>query len=64
VATPLIPTYQVRPSLTFGIYGQIAKWAMKDYLEGKPVTEKTEFYYLDTCTLLISEDGIKQLNPE
>jgi hypothetical protein len=53
-----------RPSLTFGIDGQISNWAMKDYQEGKPVTEKTELFYIDTGTPLIHKDGIEQLNPE
>jgi hypothetical protein len=53
-----------RPSLTFGIDGQISNWAMKDYQEGKPVTEKTELFYIDTGTPLIQLDGIEQLNPE
>jgi len=53
-----------RPSLTFGIDGQMSNWAMKDYQEGKPVTEKTELYYIDTGTPLIHKDGIEQLNPE
>ena len=55
---------QERPSLTFGIDGQISNWAMKDYQEGKPVTEKTELYYIDTGTPLIRKEGIEQLNPE
>lgn len=53
-----------RSSLTFGIDGQISNWAMKDYQEGKPVTEKTELFYIDTGTPLIHKDGIEQLNPE
>jgi hypothetical protein len=53
-----------RPSLTFGIDGQISNWAIKDYQEGKPVTEKTELFYIDTGTPLIRKDGIEQLNPE
>jgi hypothetical protein len=53
-----------RPSLTFGIDGQISNWAVKDYQEGKPVTEKTELFYIDTGTPLIHKDGIEQLNPE
>jgi hypothetical protein len=53
-----------RPSLNFGIDGQISNWAMKDYQEGKPVTEKTELFYIDTGTPLIRKDGIEQLNPE
>jgi hypothetical protein len=53
-----------RPSLTFGIDGQISNWAIKDYQEGKPVTEKTELFYIDTGTPLICKDGIEQLNPE
>ncbi len=53
-----------RPSLAFGIDGQISNWAMKDYQEGKPVTEKTELFYIDTGTPLIRKDGIEQLNPE
>ena len=53
-----------RPSLTFGIDGQISNWAMKDYQEGKLVTEKTELFYIDTGTPLIRKDGIEQLNPE
>ena len=55
---------QERSSLTFGIDGQISNWAMKDYQEGKPVTEKTELYYIDTGTPLIRKEGIEQLNPE
>ena len=55
---------QERPSLTFGIDGQISNWAMKDYQEGKLVTEKTELFYIDTGTPLIRKDGIEQLNPE
>ncbi|MEN6422850.1 MAG: DUF6206 family protein [Smithella sp.] len=55
---------QERPSLTFGIDGQISNWAIKDYQEGKPVTEKTELFYIDTGTPLIRKDGIEQLNPE
>ena len=53
-----------RPSLTFGIDGQISNWAIKDYQEGKPVTEKTELFYIDTGTPLIRKDVIEQLNPE
>jgi hypothetical protein len=53
-----------RPSLSFGIDGQISNWAVKDYQEGKPVTEKTELFYIDTGTPLIHKDGIEQLNPE
>jgi len=53
-----------RPALTFGIDGQISNWAMKDYQEGKPVTEKTELFYIDTGTPLIRKEGIEQLNPE
>jgi len=55
---------QERPSLTFGIDGQISNWAMKDYQEGKQITEKTELFYIDTGTPLIRKDGIEQLNPE
>lgn len=55
---------RVKPSLTFGIDGQISNWAMKDYSEGKPVTEQTELFYIDTGTPLIRKDGIEQLNPE
>lgn len=53
-----------RPTLTFGIDGQISNWAIKDYQEGKPVTKKTELFYIDTGTPLIRKDGIEQLNPE
>ena len=53
-----------QPSLAFGIDGQISNWAMKDYSEGKPVTEKTELLYIDTGTPLIRKEGIEQLNPE
>ena len=53
-----------RPYLKFGIDGQISNWAMKDYSEGKPVTEQTELFYIDTGTPLIRKDGIEQLNPE
>ena len=53
---------RARPSLTFGIDGQISNWAMKDYGEGKPVTEKTELFYIDTGTPLIRKDGIEQCN--
>jgi hypothetical protein len=53
-----------RPSLTFGIDGQISNWAVKDYQEGKPVTEKTELFYIDTGTPLMRKDGVEQLNPE
>jgi len=53
-----------RPSLTFGIDGQISNWAVKDYHEGKPVTEKTELFYIDTGTPLMRKEGIEQLNPE
>ena len=53
-----------RPSLTFGIDGQISNWAVKDYQEGKPVTEKTELFYIDTGTPLMRKEGIEQLNPE
>ena len=53
-----------QPSLAFGIDGQISNWAMKDYSEGKPVTEKTELFYIDTGTPLIRKEGIEQLNPE
>jgi hypothetical protein len=55
---------RARPSLHFGIDGQISNWAMKDYREGKPVTEESELYYIDTGTPLIRKDGIEQLNPE
>jgi len=55
---------RARPSLTFGIDGQISNWAMKDYQEGKQVTEETELFYIDTGTPLIRKDGIEQLNPE
>jgi hypothetical protein len=55
---------RARPSLNFGIDGQISNWAMKNYGEGKPVTEKTELFYIDTGTPLIRKDGIEQLNPE
>ncbi|PKN71269.1 MAG: hypothetical protein CVU54_02270 [Deltaproteobacteria bacterium HGW-Deltaproteobacteria-12] len=55
---------RARPSLTFGIDGQISNWAMKDYGEGKPVTENTELFYIDTGTPLIRKDGMEQLNPE
>ncbi len=53
-----------RPSLAFGIDGQISNWAVKDYREGKPVTEETELFYIDTGTPLIRREGIEQLNPE
>ena len=53
-----------RPSFAFGIDGQISNWAIKDYQEGKPVTEKTGLFYIDTGTPLIQKDGIEQLNPE
>jgi hypothetical protein len=55
---------RAHPSLTFGFDGQISNWAIKDYQEGKPVTEKTELFYIDTGTPLIRKDGIEQLNPE
>ena len=55
---------RARPSLTFGIDGQISNWAIKDYQEGKPITENTELFYIDTGTPLIRKDGIEQLNPE
>ena len=55
---------RARPSLTFGIDGQISNWAMKDYTEGKPVTKETALFYIDTGTPLIRKDGIEQLNPE
>ena len=55
---------RTRPSLAFGIDGQISNWAVKDYREGKPLTEKTELLYIDTGTPLIRKEGIEQLNPE
>jgi hypothetical protein len=51
-------------ALTFGIDGQISNWAVKDYQEGKPVTEETELFYIDTSTPLMRKDGVEQLNPE
>jgi hypothetical protein len=55
---------RTRPSLAFGIDGQISNWAVKDYREGKPLTEKTELFYIDTGTPLIRKEGVEQLNPE
>lgn len=51
-------------SLTFGLDGQISNWAIKDYQEGQPVTEKTELFYIDTSTPLMRKEGVEQLNPE
>jgi hypothetical protein len=51
-------------ALTFGIDGQISNWAVKDYQEGKPVTEETELFYIDTSTPLMRKNGVEQLNPE
>ncbi|MCE5211520.1 MAG: DUF6206 family protein [Deltaproteobacteria bacterium] len=53
-----------RSSLTFGIDGQISNWAIKDYQVGKPVTEETELFYIDTGTPLMRKEGVEQLNPE
>ena len=55
---------RTRPSFTLGIDGQISNWAVKDYREGKPLTEKTELFYIDTGTPLIRKEGIEQLNPD
>ena len=55
---------RARSELVFGIDGQISNWAVKDYREGKPLTEETELFYIDTGTPLIRKDGIEQLDPE
>ena len=55
---------QKQPALIFGIDGQISNWAVKDYREGKPVTEETELFYIETSTPLMRKDGVEQLNPE
>jgi len=55
---------RARPELVFGLDGQISNWAVKDYQEGKPLTEETELFYIDTGTPLIRKDSIEQLDPE
>jgi len=55
---------RARPELVFGLDGQISNWAVKDYQEGKPLTEETELFYIDTGTPLIRKDGREQLAPE
>lgn len=51
--------------LEIGIDGQISNWSAIGYDPSKPkITDKTEFFYIDTSTPFIRRTGVEQLNPE
>jgi hypothetical protein len=51
--------------LEIGIDGQISNWAIAHFDPKNPtITERTEFFYIDTSTPLFRKDGGEQLNPE
>lgn len=50
--------------LEIGIDGQISNWAIVDFDQKRSITERTEFYYIDTSTPLFRREGVEQLNPE
>jgi hypothetical protein len=44
---------------------QISNWAVKGFDPEKPkITEKTEFFFIDTTTPLFKKEGVEQLDPE
>ncbi|MBN1574049.1 MAG: hypothetical protein JW984_12710 [Deltaproteobacteria bacterium] len=44
---------------------QISNWAVKGFDPKRPkITEKTEFFFIDTTTPLFRKDGVEQLDPE
>jgi hypothetical protein len=51
---------------TIGFDGQISNWAIKGYEGPEPprIDEKTELYYIDTSTPLMSHNGVEGLNPD